>query len=464
MISIHAIVDSGLYESKDKQPLQSLNDIRLGEVSQAPELLVHRTYQGLLDSSPIDIEHVMLCMERASEIFLSDCIYGQSFEEACAAVNQMTGLPICDIQKAFEEISSFMRHIRETLSLQRRSLYCEERADGVMVMAYDRPNGEVFTAIMPGNHPAVNTVWLNALALGYKVLIKPAQDDPITAYRMMGALEAAGLPSGWMGFLPGKRNIIQSLITLSKDQRLMFFGGQAVEDMYGHLSHVIIRGPGYSKVFLDETFFLESNACLIENLAKSLSDSAGIKCTNASGILLDHVPVSDIFEPLRAHLNQLKARPLGHRCAQLQVYSIDKAKQLIQNLSSLNPEISEHQMQSELLVEFGDGTAAILPYIWIAETMPVRFEIPGVFAWIKSFRDEAELSSTLSLSLLSNDEKRLSNCLRNAKIRKVNVGLPTTIADPRVPHDGALYDQLFERVGAMSSAQQNTLLREQLPT
>ena len=55
---------------------------------------------------------------------------------------------------------------------------------------------------MPSNSPAVNSLWLPAIALKIPVMIKPGREEPWTPYRLIQAFIAAGCPAEAFGFYP----------------------------------------------------------------------------------------------------------------------------------------------------------------------------------------------------------------------------------------------------------------------
>jgi acyl-CoA reductase-like NAD-dependent aldehyde dehydrogenase len=53
--------------------------------------------------------------------------------------------------------------------------------------------GDVFAVHASGNHPGVHGLWLEAVALGYRVVVRPSQREPFTPHRLITALRQAGL-------------------------------------------------------------------------------------------------------------------------------------------------------------------------------------------------------------------------------------------------------------------------------
>src|SRR5688572_9082985 len=87
-------------------------------------------------------------------------------------------------------------------------------ADGVKGFTYREPWG-VVAGIIPWNYPIVLTSWFMfpALLSGNTVLIKPAEDTPLSALYIGKLAEEAGFPRGVVNVLPGRGEITGRCIT-----------------------------------------------------------------------------------------------------------------------------------------------------------------------------------------------------------------------------------------------------------
>ena len=56
--------------------------------------------------------------------------------------------------------------------------------------------GEVLAVHAPGNAPGVHGLWPQALALGYRVAVRPSRREPFTAHRLIHALRQSGFRDG----------------------------------------------------------------------------------------------------------------------------------------------------------------------------------------------------------------------------------------------------------------------------
>ena len=71
----------------------------------------------------------------------------------------------------------------------------------------------VVAGIVPWNFPLMMAVWkmAPALAAGCSVIIKPAEDTPLTAIRVAKIAQEAGIPDGVLNVLPGYGDVGEAL-------------------------------------------------------------------------------------------------------------------------------------------------------------------------------------------------------------------------------------------------------------
>ncbi|MGH9164099.1 MAG: proline dehydrogenase family protein, partial [Acidimicrobiales bacterium] len=91
-----------------------------------------------------------------------------------------------------------------------------------------RYQGKGVTAVIaPWNFPlAIPTGMVTAaLAAGNPVVLKPAEQTPAVAHRLVQALEAGGLPAGVLGFLPGPGETVGARLVEHPDVAVVAFTG-----------------------------------------------------------------------------------------------------------------------------------------------------------------------------------------------------------------------------------------------
>ena len=104
---------------------------------------------------------------------------------------------------------------------------------------------------MPSNSPAVNSLWLPAIALKTPVIIKPGRDEPWTPFRLIQAFIAAGVPRGGVRFLSDRsrrrRGDPEDLRTRA-DLRRQATTSSSTRTTRSYPVH----GPGFSKILIGE--------------------------------------------------------------------------------------------------------------------------------------------------------------------------------------------------------------------
>ncbi len=102
----------------------------------------------------------------------------------------------------------------------------QEVAEGVQGYTYREPWG-VVAGIIPWNYPLVLTSWFMfpALLAGNCVLVKPAEDTPLSALYIGKLAEEAGFPPGVVNVLPGRGEITGQCIAENAGVRYISFTG-----------------------------------------------------------------------------------------------------------------------------------------------------------------------------------------------------------------------------------------------
>ena len=101
-----------------------------------------------------------------------------------------------------------------------------EVGEGVKGYTYREPWG-VVAGIIPWNYPVVLTAWFMfpALLAGNTILIKPAEDTPLSALYIGKLAEEAGFPPGVINVLPGRGEITGQCIAEHPGVRYISFTG-----------------------------------------------------------------------------------------------------------------------------------------------------------------------------------------------------------------------------------------------
>jgi len=230
---------------------------------------------------------------KAGELFLNGTLplgdkgHTQSAADYVRTLSSTSGLPHVMVQRNMAKIHYALTHLGEVLNGLSR---------GLDLTILDRGFGEQFGTklsffptcgalglVMPSNSPAVNSLWLPAIALKTPVVIKPGKEEPWTPYRLIQAFIAAGVPAEAFGFYPTDHDGAATI--LNTCGRALVFGDKSTTDQYASNPAIQVHGPGWSKILIGEDC-IENWRDYLDVMVSSISDNGGRSCINASAIVV----------------------------------------------------------------------------------------------------------------------------------------------------------------------------------
>lgn len=245
---------------------------------------------------------------KAGELFLNGTLpmgdrgHTQSADQYVETLSATSGLPHAMVRRNMAKIHYALTHLDEVLNGLSR---------GLDFSIIDRGYGEQFGTklsfcptsaalglVMPSNSPAVNSLWLPAVALKTPVVIKPGKEEPWTPYRLIQAFIAAGVPAEAFGFYPTDHDGAATI--LNACGRALIFGDKSTTQQYANNPAIQIHGPGWSKFLIGEDC-IERWPEFIDVIAASISDNGGRSCINASAVVVPRY-AAEIAEALAKKL------------------------------------------------------------------------------------------------------------------------------------------------------------------
>lgn len=163
---------------------------------------------------------------------------------------------------------------------------------------------------------------LAPVVAGNTVLLKPAEDTPYIAYKLMEILEEAGLPKGVVNFVPGDPKEIGDYLVDHKDTHFVTFTGSratgtriyersaVVQEGQNFLKRVIAEMGGKDAIVVDENIDTDMAA---EAIVTSAFGFSGQKCSACSRAIV-HKDVYD--EVLEKSIKLTKELTLEQYCRQ----------------------------------------------------------------------------------------------------------------------------------------------------
>ena len=249
---------------------------------------------------------------KAGEHFLNGTLpwgdkgHTQSAQQYVETLSATSGLPHVMVKRNMGKIHHALTHMTTVLNGLSRGLdlsiidrgYGEQFGTSLTFC----PTTQALGLVMPSNSPAVNSLWLPAIALKTPVIIKPGKEEPWTPYRLIQAFIAAGVPAEAFGFYPtdheGAGEILKSC------GRALIFGDKNTMAQYANNPAIQLHGPGWSKVIIGDDC-IEHWRDYLDVIAGAISDNGGRSCINASAVVVPKY-AAEIADALAQKLGPLQ--------------------------------------------------------------------------------------------------------------------------------------------------------------
>jgi RHH-type proline utilization regulon transcriptional repressor/proline dehydrogenase/delta 1-pyrroline-5-carboxylate dehydrogenase len=159
----------------------------------------------------------------------------------------------------------------------------------------------VAVVIAPWNFPLAIVTGMTAAALvaGNTVIVKPAEQSPAVAWKIVEALRAGGAPAGVIAFVPGPGESVGAHLVAHRDVDLIAFTGSmkvglAIVEVAGRtvagqrsVKRVIAEMGGKNAIIVDDDADLDE---AVSGVIRSAFEYAGQKCSACSrAVVLDAV-------------------------------------------------------------------------------------------------------------------------------------------------------------------------------
>lgn len=181
------------------------------------------------------------------------------------------------------------------------------------------PRG-VCAVISPWNFPLAIACGMTSAALvaGNCVILKPSSQAPVTAYKLVEAFEAAGLPRGVLQFLPGPGREVGDCLVEHVETDIIAFTG-SVEVGLGIVERAGKTAPGQKNVKKVIAEMGGKNAIIVDGSAdldeaiKGVIDSSfgfqGQKCSACSRVIVMEEIYHDFLERLKSVVKSITIGP-----------------------------------------------------------------------------------------------------------------------------------------------------------
>jgi Aldehyde dehydrogenase family len=450
LVFIDALGPSGEYRTRNREIVTSTAGVPVIELSIVPPLYVSRTIGAQRKVRPLPVAQREAALADASEVFVTAVIAGLDFEAYVGLASRISGLPIAitraGARGVADAVASAFAVVRPSRPIGAAVDWREERTrDGGAVWAR---RGEVFAVHAAGNGPGVHGLWPQALALGYRVAVRPSRREPLTAHRLVNALRAAGFRPEDAVYLPTDHGGADEIIRAA--DLAMVYGGQDVVDKYANDPTVVVNGPGRAKILITADRDWRD---YIDLIVDSIANLGGMACVNTTAVLYEGDP-GPLAQAIAARLATIEPLPSEDERAILPTQPIDKARALASYLSAKAAGTTPLLGADQVVAAVGDGDAALCPAVHLLAEPDVdklNIELPFPCVWVSPWSRGTgmePLRHSLVITAITGDEELIDELLTEPTVTNVYSGhYPTFYAAPEIPHDGFLADVLMRNKG-----------------
>ncbi len=455
------------------QPYQSLDTIKLPvkghtiQVSVANSGLIRRDLQGLARAGAslqaIPCAKLADYCEQAAELFLKGNLpWGlgdrlQSPEDYVSALSELTGMPYSLGRSNMGKVHAAMANIRAVLAGLTRGMPLELfdrgwiKQDGLDVNFFPQTNS--LGVLLPSNSPGVNSLWLPALVMKIPVVLKPGREDPLTPFRIIQAMIAAGFPREAFGFYPTTHDGGDTL--LFGTGRAIAFGNDSTLKKYEPYRHIQVHGSGRSKVLIGDDCADEWMKYL-DIIHNSISSNGGRSCINASSVLISRHR-DELADALARKLAAIEPLPRTDERALLCGFAnTAMARGINERIDDLLKQpgavdVTARYRQGPRLVE-KFGQTFLQPTLIACDDLQhplANTEFMFPFASILQVPQEQMIDTigeSLVVSAVTRDRSWTSELMTSTNIERLNIGpYPTNRVQWEQPHEGNMFEFLYRR-------------------
>ncbi|WP_264064853.1 aldehyde dehydrogenase family protein [Mycobacterium montefiorense] len=447
---IDALGPSGEYRTRNREIVTSTAGMPVAELSLVPPLYVSRTVSAQRKVAPLPAAQREKALAGAADNFSTAVICGLDFASYVELASRISGVPIAVTRAGALGVADAVAHAFDAVCPARpigaaRDWREDRTRRGSAVWTR---RGEVFAVHAAGNGPGVHGLWPQALALGYRVAVRPSRREPLTGHRLVNALRQAGFRPEDVVFLPTDHGGADEIIRCA--DLAMVYGGQDVVDKYAVDPAVIVNGPGRAKILITADRDWRDYLDLIVD---SIANLGGMACVNTTAVLLEGDP-APLAAAIAERLATIEPLPTEDERAILPTQPVARAQALADYLATKAAGTTALLGADQVVATLGDGYAALRPAVHLLAEPDVdklNIELPFPCVWVAPWPRDAGLSplrQSLVVNAITGDDDLIDGLLAEPTISNVYRGNhPTFLHAPEIPHDGFLADVLMRNKG-----------------
>jgi acyl-CoA reductase-like NAD-dependent aldehyde dehydrogenase len=453
LVSIDALGPHRGYRTRNRAAVMSTAGAPVAELSMVPPLYVARAISNQRKVRPLPPAQREAALADAADAFATAVIGDIDFGTYVELTSRISGLPIAVTRAGARGVADAVGGAFDAVRPARPVGAVMDwrgqltRTGGAV---WGR-RGEVFGVLAAGNGPGVHGLWPQALALGYRVAVRPSRREPLTAHRLVNALRQCGFRPEDVIYLPTDHGGADEIVR-SADLALVY-GGQDVVEKYAGDPTVMVNGPGRAKILITADRDWREYLDLVVD---SIANLGGMACVNTTAVLYEGDPIP-LAEAIAERLTAIEPLPAEDERAILPNQTINTATALASYLAAKAVGTTALLGADQVVAALGDGRAALRPAVHVLaepDAGKLNIELPFPCVWVASWsRDSSSrgldpLRHSLVVSAITGDGGLIDDLLAEPTVSNVyRGGYPTYYGAPEIPHDGFLADFLMRNKG-----------------
>jgi acyl-CoA reductase-like NAD-dependent aldehyde dehydrogenase len=446
LVGIDALGPGGEYRTRKTEVVTDTAGVPVAELSMVPRLFVTRALAAQRKVRPLPTAQRIAALDKAAELFRSATIAGLDFDAYIELTQRVSGLPRIVARAGAHVVADSLATALHAVEPARPTGTVDDWRDspagGGAVWAR---RGEVLAVHAPGNAPGVHGLWPQALALGYRVAVRPSRREPFTAHRLVHALRQAGFRNEDVLHLPTDYAGADEMIRAA--DLSIVYGGQDVAHRYAADPTVLVNGPGQTKILVTAECDWHD---YLDELVDSISNLGGMACVNATAVLCEGDP-TQLADAIAERLTGLPPDTLP-------TTPVADARALADYLAAKAAGTLAVLGADQVVADRGDGRAALRPAVHRLTTLDVdtiNTELPFPCVWVAPWSRAdgiAPLRNSLVVNAITRDEDLIDALVDEPSVVNLYVGRQVTHhAAAHLPHEGFLADFLMRNKAFLRS-------------
>jgi acyl-CoA reductase-like NAD-dependent aldehyde dehydrogenase len=449
LVDLPTLGPDGEYRTRKREIIKDTAGAPVAESALVPSLFVTRAIDAQRKLRPLPAEEREVALTKAADVFVTSTIAGLDFDSYVELTCRVTGLPMTAARAGAytvaESLPTACDAVHPARPMGARPDWRELCPRGGAVWAR---RGEVLAVHAPGNAPGVHGLWPQALALGYRVAVRPSRREPFTAHRLIHSLRQAGFRDSDVLYLPTDHTVAADVVAAA--DLAMVYGGRDVVDRYAQDPNVLTNGPGRTKILITAECDWRDHLDVIVN---SVANLGGMACVNATAVLCEG-DVGSLAHAIAERLSTIEPLPNTDERAVLPTTSIEAARALAEHLAARAVGAIGVLGADQVVADLGGGFAALRPAVHLLTTpdpAKLNVELPFPCVWVSSWSHAdgiAPLRNSLVLNVITTDDGLVDELVKEPTIGNLYRGRHATHhSAPHIPHKGFLADFLMRNKG-----------------